>query len=303
MDDATITAGVRVGNAQSGGTIDVTAEQITLSHSTVDARSDGIIGLGRPSAGRITFNVGTFSVTDSAILAFGGYSADGGPVTIQGLNGSGTFAHSVSLLSTNIDTRGTLVAKGGPILLSADKIGLNQSTVRTRSDENIAGTIRLRSTDTLDIQNSTLDASAQFGRAGTIDLVGEREIVPTNALVDAHPEFSDAPGSVTMIAPLISLSSTRVNGGAISLWGTKAVSLTNGTMLSAFSFLSTGFNADSIQINAGTKFISQQSTITAPGHDSAARQQGDLNGDARHDLGHSRHRRCIERGHYQRGCE
>lgn len=48
--------------------------------------------------GHIRFNVGTFSATDSAILSTGDFiTAGGGAVTIQGLQGSGTFAHSVSL--------------------------------------------------------------------------------------------------------------------------------------------------------------------------------------------------------------
>ena len=52
----------------ASGTIEVTAKQVALSnHSTIDAsvRNFNVT----PSAGHITFNVGTFSAKDSAILA------------------------------------------------------------------------------------------------------------------------------------------------------------------------------------------------------------------------------------------
>ena len=74
----------------------MTAEQVALSnHSTIDT-SAFLADDFDLSAGHITFNVGTFSATDSAILALGRWPRDGGAVTIQGLQGSGTFAHAVS---------------------------------------------------------------------------------------------------------------------------------------------------------------------------------------------------------------
>jgi hypothetical protein len=52
--------------------IEVTAGQVTLSnHSTIDTTA--------PSSGPITFNVGTFSATDSAILAKEGGQVGVGP--------------------------------------------------------------------------------------------------------------------------------------------------------------------------------------------------------------------------------
>jgi len=276
MDDASITAFVanfEFPSIIAGGTVDVTAEHVTLSnHSTVDVEVGPALG-GRNSgitAPRITFNVGTFSATDSAILApsveneLGG----GGAVTIQGLHGAGTFARSVSLLNTEINTTGTVSAThAGPILISADNNVLKQSTLDATS-EALGGGITLTSTGKLDIQDSSLDATAFFGQGGRVNLLGGKEIVLTNTPVFAGGGFEGG-GSVTMAAPFISLSDSPVNasapggtGGTISLTGTKAVSLTNGSVL----FASGGLfgPGGSIQINGGAQFLSQQSRILAP---------------------------------------
>ena len=77
MNGSSIKAGVPfLDQSYFGGTIEVSAEQVTiLNHSTVDASVGSVtlgcpIGCGRITrAGNITFNVGSFSSTDSAILA------------------------------------------------------------------------------------------------------------------------------------------------------------------------------------------------------------------------------------------
>ncbi len=154
----------------AGGTIEVTAEQVALSNqSTIDT---SVAGDGFPAhrpqlPGHITFNVGTFSATDSAILSTGGFStAGGGAVTIQGLQGSGTFAHSVSLAKTEVDTfcsyreLGIFPFIGGPILIRADKIALNQSTLNASGGEALGGPITLVSRGGLDIRNSSLNVTS-----------------------------------------------------------------------------------------------------------------------------------------------
>ena len=51
-------------------------------------------------------------------------------MTIQGLQGSGTFAHAVSSTNTEVATSGLLRrSKWGPIQIRADNIALNQSTL------------------------------------------------------------------------------------------------------------------------------------------------------------------------------
>ena len=82
-----------------GGNVEVTAEKIVLSnHSRIDTH---ILSVQGGSAGNITFNIGTFSATDSAIEAGAdGNGVGAGSVTIQGGHGSRTSAHSVSLTNT-----------------------------------------------------------------------------------------------------------------------------------------------------------------------------------------------------------
>src|SRR5262249_55502296 len=72
---------------------------------------------------------------------------------------------------------------------------------------------------------------------------------------------------ITMAAPIISLHGSSLNaggaiatGGMISLTGTHAVSLSNGTVLNASSGFSPG---GTIQIDGGAQFTSQQSRIMA----------------------------------------
>jgi hypothetical protein len=273
MDDAHIGAGVSTSSQTGipGGIIDVTAEQVTLSnHSTVDVSGFGGAGLFRPLPGRITFNVGTFSATDSALRAEGGESTAGGAVTIQGLNGAGTFARSVFLLNTEVSTRtfGGGNRTSGPIFIGADKIVLKQSTLETDA-ENAAGTITLVSNGSLDIQNSRLLTFGIVGGfGGTVNLQGGKDIILTNT--EIRVTGSSQAGSVTMAAPTISLDASTVAGGTpggggdvpgmISLTATKAVSLTNGSILSETPGL---FGAGSIQINGGAQFASQHSTISA----------------------------------------
>src|SRR5215469_7768161 len=104
MDDSAITdrpAGFASGN-QINGNIEVTADQVALSnHSTIDT-STQIGSLGTP--GNITFNVNTFSATDSTISTTTGGALSSGAVTIQGLEGSGASAQSVSLTNTTVGT-------------------------------------------------------------------------------------------------------------------------------------------------------------------------------------------------------
>jgi hypothetical protein len=258
----------------AGGTIEVTAKQVALSnHSTIDAsvRNFNVT----PSAGHITFNVGTFSAKDSAILAplniINGDNFPGGVVTIQGLQGSGTFAHAVSLTNTEVNTSNCcLFGAGGSILIQADHIALNQSTLNASGGLDVAGgLITLVSRGGLDIRNSSLvttsGSNARFG--GTIDLNAGTHINLIGTIIDAHARDSGG-GSITMAASVISLRGSRFDvGGAndfhpistITLTWTRAVCLSNGTVLSADGL----FRGGTIQINGGARFTSRQSTISA----------------------------------------
>jgi hypothetical protein len=97
-----------------------------------------------------------------------------------------------------------------------------------------------------------------------VDLNAGTSINLTSTSIDANGTFG---GSITMAAPVISISDSKLNvftdngpAGMISLTGTKAVSLSNGTVLDADSLFGP---AGTIQIDGGAQFTSQQSTIFA----------------------------------------
>ena len=289
MDDSSIKA-VSVTPGGVGGNIEVTAKQVALSnHSRIDAHIQNPTGPGVVGrAGNITFNVGTFSATDSEILASaGGGFVTGGSVTIQGLQGSGASAHSVSLTNTTVTT-GTSsdpfpgVGAEHPIVIRADSIALNQSSLDASVNRGIGGVITLVSKGGLEMRNSSLVTKGGLpgSGAGTVNLQAGTGIDLTDTLIDAHQFLGAAGGgTITMAAPVISLRGSTLDvrseglgrGGTISLTGTKAVSLTNGTTLSADNRLPLESNSEglllgnggTILINGGARFTSQQSTISA----------------------------------------
>ena len=272
----------------TAGNIEVTAKQVTLSnHSTIDT-APSIPDLGART-GNITFNVSTFSAMDSTILASGG-DFSGGAVTIQGLQGSGASAHAVSLTNTDVQTWSTGTANlvdGGPILIQANNTVLNQSILSAWSGDGTGGAITLVSKGGLDIRNSNVFTHQSVGgggdSGGTVDLrAGARiALTDTSIFAGASEASGGDGGTLTMAAPVISIRGSGLNvssgglghGGMINITGTKAVSLTDGTILSADNQFSNPpqlappsfptANGGTIHIDGGTRFTSQQSTISA----------------------------------------
>jgi filamentous hemagglutinin family protein len=263
MDSSSIEAVTRITSLPKVGNVEITADQIALSNGSRIATShnDGA------AAGNITFNANTFSATDSAINADGFPFArtEGGAVTIQGLQGSSTSARSVSLSNTNIFT-GVEFGPGGPITVRGDNISMNDTSLATASP-GLAGPITLVGGSDINIQDSGLFAGTDFGQGGTVALQAGKSLSLSSTTIDAHGGF-DA-GSISMAASTISLGDSTVfvtggifgglAAGTISLTGKNAVSLTNGTVLSA-----NGNNhGGTVLINGGANFTSQDSTISA----------------------------------------
>jgi len=138
MDNSIITA-IPDGPNGTIGHIEVTADQVALNRSGIDTRPASSTG----SAGDITFNVGTFSATDSGIDAGVVNASSGGAVTIQGLQGAGSSAHSVSLTNTGVTTEDAgnsppLNPEGGPSssgLTTSRSIRANWKLFRKRGRE------------------------------------------------------------------------------------------------------------------------------------------------------------------------
>jgi len=284
MDDSSIKATPATLNAsQINGNIDVTADQVLLSnHSTVDTSAGGGVNVKR-STGNITFNVNTFSATDSTISSPGFGNAPGpgvsqsGAVTIQGLQGAGTSANSVSLNNTTVDTSnsGFSVGDAGPILIRAGNITLNQTVLDARArarNGGSGGAISLLSSGSIEAVNTTI-TSVHEGNGGSepsgpIELRAGDKIDLTNTGIDAFT-FAFRPGTITLVSPIMSLSGSTLRvfidedfpAGSINLTATKAISLTNGTVLNADN--GAGSNGGTIHIDGGAKFTSDHSTISA----------------------------------------
>jgi filamentous hemagglutinin family protein len=176
MDSSLIEATNGNGNsAVSGGSIDVTAQRIALSnHSAMNISTSS----PQASPGHIKLNVGTLLATDSAILATGVSAAGGGAVIIQGLEGTSTFASSISLTKTEVATSAPFsIGNAGPILLRADKIMLNQSTLSS-------------------------NGSAIGGGPGSVDLNAATSINLSDTIINASGAEG---GSITIAAPTISI--------------------------------------------------------------------------------------------------
>ena len=240
------------------GTIEVTAEQVTLSnHSSIDTFADLFTSLPHPTS-HITFNVGTFSATDSTVSA--GAVEAGGTVTIQGLQGSGTSAHAVSLTNSSIDTSSFFVSVGGAISIRSENIMLNHASLHANAIDGSGGAISLLSSRNIKSHDSSFEAhTLQDSRSGgTIDLRAGQGIDLTNTSLDAHSSLGLRGGTITVAAPIISIRGSTLDvrghgtflggggGGTINLTGTKGVSLTEST-LSAQSLQG---NGGSIQVEA-----------------------------------------------------
>ena len=178
MDGSTIKAIAtrNVDTDVSGGTVEVTAEQVALSnHSSIATSTAEIVSDSSPGA--ITLNAGTFSATDSTFFA-----RNGGSVTIQGFQGSDAYAHSISLTNTEIATREIDGGNGGPILLRAANITLNKSTLSSDGRFAPGGSITLVSSRGLDIQGSVIRSGegTTTGQGGTVNLTAGTGITLTN---------------------------------------------------------------------------------------------------------------------------
>lgn len=283
-------------NSETPGNVEVTAEQVTLSsHSTIDTSSQPVYTHTRSYRGlpgNITMNASTFSATDSVIAAnVGDISAPGGSVTIQGLQGSGTSARSVSLTNTSVDTSakglpdiGAFDVRGGPITIRADNIQLTQSHFNTLSYENTGGAITLVGNNRIESRDSSFVSNSFWWSGGIVDFRAGNSIDLTNTAIYTRG-YGVNGGDITLVAPRISIDGSTLNaqsagaghGGTISLTAEKSVSL-SGTVLTSDGTTSgpgdpRSGNGGTIRIDGGAKFTSDDSTLSAT---SALRNAGSI---------------------------
>ena len=290
MDNSSIKADIPISGQAvngNGGAIEVTAEQVTLSNHSTFVTSGATDNSGSGSSGNVTFNANTFSATDSTIetsvslytvCCNGNYFGNGGSLTIQGLQGSGTSAKTVSLTDMFVRTLSGTSGNGGPILIRGGNIALNGTTMFATSYSGTAA-ITLVSKGGLDIRNSLLETDSVLATGGTINFNAGTGIDITNSTINAFSIEGLNGGTISMAAPFISIGGSGLDvwsggsghGGTISLTGARAVSLSNGTVLDADGILNQSTlinpppiaNGGTILINGGRLFTSQQSTISA----------------------------------------
>jgi filamentous hemagglutinin family protein len=267
-----------------GGAVNVTAQHVSISNSTISTNTSGGSDFpgqsGDNAAGNVVFHADSFSATDSTITAGqpkpGGFAADGGAVTIAGFQ-PGTSADSVSLVNTHIFTGSGFVGRGGHINISASEIFSNQSTFITFSSDTLGGPIALTGTHHIDVINSSFNASSVFGTGGSIELrAGHSVGLSGTTLSSTSATFIG--GSVSLSSPHIFINGGGVNvstqsnspGGTITLTADKTVTLTN-TQLSANNTLPASVplgipshsDGGSINISAGKSITTQNTTISA----------------------------------------
>jgi filamentous hemagglutinin family protein len=226
---------------------DITVQGGTLSAPGADVT---LVSVGKPSNANVG---GEVSLTGTAT----GFGTMGTVTLSQGSvidASNGLFAPNVPI--------GSVVIRGGQVVL--DTATIRSGAARTLTE---MPTITVESLGSIDMRNSSVSTSAEFGQAGTVDLTAGNGIRLTDSSVSTFTMLGPSGGSITLIAPTISLGGSALvtrrdfSGGTIRLNSTKAITLTN-TDLSAFSDLGQG---GTILINGGGLFTAQQTTMEAWG--------------------------------------
>jgi filamentous hemagglutinin family protein len=284
MDDSSITAlhGILSGSL---GQIEVTANTVSISNQSSIRTGSTVPCCGFGPAENISLNADTLSVSNSTIGNGGppGGNYTPGAITIQGLGGAGSSAKQVTLTNSQLSaTGGQDGFLGGPITILAKDVTLNHSGLNTFSFDGIGGPITIIAGRQIQSEGSELSSSAFFGIGGRSTLQAGDKINLSNTGISANSSSGFSGGNVTMSAPVISVSGGAIQaiagaaggkGGNINIQATKEVRLTDGAIISADSFNSSF--PGNISINAGARFVSDNSTISAQGNGGTIHVQAD----------------------------
>jgi filamentous hemagglutinin family protein len=261
-------------NQPFGAAIEVTAEQITISNST-------LLSEPRQGASITLVSQGSLDILDSSLSASG--------TSIIGIGGTVDLNAGTSINLTGTGVTASSAFIGGSISLEAPIISLRSSTLRTSTHK--AGTITLTGTKRVTLSNGTvLDANA-FDHSGTIQIDGgaqftSREstifstdsiqvkannIALTDTQISAVQAVGEFGGAITVIGNNIALARTHISaspigprsGGTIEVQGNK-VELTNSQLTTANRNLLGAAPGGSITVEAKTlKLTNSQILSTA----------------------------------------
>jgi hypothetical protein len=214
LDNSTISTTVRSGS-NGASSIGITAQNLNLlDGATIKADTRG-----GARAGNINLNVGNFTASNRAVISsrstnISSNAGNAGRITIQGIQGTGSSASSMSLTGSEVTTS-ALQASGGDITLKAnDIIRLNGAKVTAQvqgGPETKGGNIVIDPQYVIIQGGSVISASASQGGGGTINIQASQAILQEpGTQITATGGAPGLDGSVSIRAPFQQL------GGAIA---------------------------------------------------------------------------------------
>ena len=260
-------------NADMTGSVVIRGGQFIMKGSSLNA---GFIGNGPIDIGSVISTAG------------GTHSDGGGAVTIQGFQGSGTFAHAGSLTNasdtssvdlqagTRIDVTASHIAigsqgsaHGSSITMAAPLISLRGSTLQLSNTGAAPGTISLTATEAVSLTNGTiLSANSDGqGQSGSIRINGGDLFMGQQSTISAlGPLFSGNHGMIQVEAKTGRLTgmqlTTSSSGGPQSVAGSITVE-TKDLTLKHSQILSTATEGHGGTINITSPVLHRDaSTVT-----------------------------------------
>ena len=245
-----------------GGDVTITASSIAMETvGNVLSMSTGDLGDGL--GGNITLNVDGLSLASGATiqsLISNPGTGRGGNVTVQGLQGEGTAAESVSLTGGSSFTTQTSVgsAEGGQLFVAAKSVSMDAAGIGSITSGNGAGGNVLMAVQNLSLSNgatisgSTGSNDVNLAPAGNITVQG----------LDDAGSFAE---SVTLSGQGTALQMTALGVGHLGniQVSAKTLKLTDGAAISAGTSIDTGtagdvtIKAESVNISGGSSITSQ----------------------------------------------
>jgi filamentous hemagglutinin family protein len=167
-------SGLSSGGEFGGGTIQVKADKILLTDTSLSTSVRGRLFDIRPVAGTITLDANNLALNNSQILSTG-QDGHGGIIHVS----ANKMVLTDSILSTSVTSDANAHLIGGTITIDGKNTTLTNSQILSTAThtpdtagESNGGTITITSPRFHQDANSVIDASSQFGTNGTVTING-----------------------------------------------------------------------------------------------------------------------------------
>jgi len=262
----------------NGGQLSIAAISMNLDGaSSIDS---GTFGFGQ--GGDIVLSVENASLSGGSIILsrpvfFNPLAGEPGNITIQGLNGKGSKADTLTLAGfpTGIfqDTYGTAAA--GDITVYAETVNLTDGAViegGTTQGEGTGGKVIIEANSVTISGGSHISSQARQQDAGEVTITAAALVLDNGSIVTStSSEIGGNGGNVVLAVGAMSLTnSASVNSqtepfsngraGDIMITAGQSVTMTNGSSISASSS-GTG-NAGNITVQSGSTVVMHNSSMT-----------------------------------------